>query len=112
EKLQGFLAELAQGMVVARGVGFALKRDGREYPIGPANEQLRGLEAFQQVVQRVVDGEDLPPPTVAPAPAWEETMRAVEAHPLGKAAAGAPDWRMWRDVIRGLALEHGDGRGS
>jgi uncharacterized protein YegL len=107
-KLQGFLGELARGSVVARGEGFALKRDGREYAIGPADERLRGLEAFQQVVQRVIDGEDLPPPAAAPANGYEETLRAVEAHPLGKGAAAAPEWRMWRDLIRGLALEDGD----
>lgn len=104
-KLQGFLCELARGSVVARGEGFALKRDGREYAVGPADVRLRGLEAFQQVVQRVVDGEDLPPPAAVPADGYEETLRAVEAHPLGKEAAAAPEWRMWRDLIRGLALE-------
>jgi len=114
QKLRGFIAELADGgSVVARGARFVLRRDGHDYDIGPRNESLTGLDAFKNVVQQVVslelslDGERLPPPVaVNSSQAHDEVLKAVEAHPLAKAAVGSADWQMWRDVIHGLWLEH------
>lgn len=112
QKLFGFLSDLAQGRVTSSGVGFILKRDGREYAIGPRPDRIQGLDAFQNVMQQVVawessvDGE----PIGSPSSDWkvtpEEAVRAVEAHPLAQAAINSPEWRMWQDVIQGITLEH------
>lgn len=110
-KLAGFINDLAQGRVFSSGTRFVLRRDGHDYEIGPSDENLRGLDAFQHVAQQVVslelslDGDPIPPPPNSLG-VQEEVMRAVEGHPLGRAAADSPNWQMWRDIIRGLWLEH------
>lgn len=111
-KLKGFIDDLARGDVWPRGTRFVLRRDGREYEVGPADESLRGLDAFQSVLQQVIsmevslDGELIPPPVPDGGRTLDETLRAVESHPLAQAAAGTPDWPMWQDLICGLWLDY------
>jgi len=111
-KLHGFISDLAQGRVSMRESKYILERDGREYVIGPTDEQLQGLDAFQSVVQQVVsyevslNGQPIPPSSSNSASSFEETMKAVENHSLGRMAVGSPNWKMWQDVIHGLLLEH------
>jgi Mg-chelatase subunit ChlD len=113
EKLHGFINDLAQGRVVQQGTKYVLRRDGHNYQVGPRDESLQGLDAFQSVVQQVVSDElSLDGQTISPAPAdltnsLAETLKAVEAHPLIKPSVKSPNWKMWQDLIRGLMLEHG-----
>lgn len=112
-KLFELMSDLAEGRVESFGTSFMLKREAKQYAIGPMPENLSGLEAFQSIVQQVVSfevslkGE----PIVASSTSWivdpEEAVRAVEKHPLAREAMSSPAWVMWQDVIRGLALEHG-----
>lgn len=110
-KLKGFFDDLARGGLAPRGTRFVLRRDGRDYEVGPADENLRGLDAFLSVMQQAVslevslDGEPIPPPAPDGSRTLDETLRAVEAHPLAQPALGAPGWPMWQDLIRGLWLD-------
>lgn len=111
QKLHGFMNDLAQGRVVVQKTRYVLQRGGRDYEVGPPDEKLQGLDAFESVVQQVVsyelslDGDPIPPPP-ASANSFDEIMSAIEKHPLGKAALNSPDWKMWRDAIQGLVLEN------
>jgi Mg-chelatase subunit ChlD len=111
-KLHGFISDLAHGRVSVRENKYILERDGQEYVIGPTDEQLQGLDAFQSVVQQVVsyevslNGQPIPPASTNSASSFEETMKAVENHSLGRMAVSSPNWQMWQDVIHGLLLEH------
>jgi uncharacterized protein YegL len=113
-KLFEFFNDLAEDRVESTGTGFLLRRGGQQFEIGPFPENLTGFEAFQNVVQQVVafeislKGE----PIHSSSPIWkidpEDAICAVEKHPLAREAMDSPEWRMWRDVIRGLVLEHSD----
>jgi len=111
-KLHGFISDLAHGKVSMRESKYILQRNGQEYVIGTTDEQLQGLDAFQNVVQQVVsyevslDGQPLPPASSNSISSFTETINAVENHSLGRMAVDSPYWKMWQDVIHGLLLEH------
>lgn len=113
QKLKAFIDDLAQGRIATKSSRFILSRDADQYEVGPTNENLQGLDVFEEVAKQVVslevsvDGKTLPLPTMKPSLGLEATIAAIEAHPLGKEAANSPSWKMWKDVIRGLILEHG-----
>ena len=112
-RLYGFFNDLASGGVEARGTAFVLRRDGREYVVGPTSDALRGIDLFEAVAQQVVsyetslDGEPIASPAAMASMSLDEMIHGVEAHPLAFEAARSPAWAMWRDVIRGLWLDHG-----
>ncbi|HEX7333459.1 MAG TPA: VWA domain-containing protein [Pyrinomonadaceae bacterium] len=111
-KLHGFISDLANGRVSMRESKYVLQRDGEEYVIGPIDEQSQGLDTFQSVVQQVVsyevslNGQSIPPSSSNSSSSFEETIKAVENHSLGRMAVNSPNWKMWQDVIHGLWLEH------
>jgi Mg-chelatase subunit ChlD len=111
QKLYGFFCDVALGRVSSREGKFYLARGNQEYEIGPTDERLQDLEAFQSVVHQVVsyevsvDGRPLPPPPVPYTMSFADTITAIETHSLGKLAAKSPHWQMWQDVIHGLVLE-------
>lgn len=114
QKLFRFLSDLGERRIRQEGIRYVLERNGKEYRIGPTSDRLSGLDAFQNVALQVVsfetslDGELI---VVAPAE-WavepDAAVRAVESHPLANGAVSTPAWEMWRDVIRGVTLEHGN----
>ncbi|MCA1565900.1 MAG: hypothetical protein LC803_09735 [Acidobacteria bacterium] len=112
QKLHGFINDLAQGRVLRQQTKYILRREGHDYEIGPTDEKLRGLDVFQSVVQQVVSyelslhGQPIPPPSPNSPYSFDETMKAIETHPLGRMAVNSPHWKMWQDVIQGLMLEH------
>jgi uncharacterized protein YegL len=112
-KLYSFFEDIARGRLEQRGTRFVLRRGEHEYDVGPASETWRGLDLFEGVAQQVVScesstgGERITPPVEDSALGYDELARAVEQHPLASEAAKVPAWEMWRDVIRGLLLEHG-----
>ena len=113
QKLHGFMNDLAQGRVITQKTKYVLQREGHNYEIGPPDEKLQGLDFFQSVVQQVVsyelslNGQPIPPsPQTNSTNSFDETMNAIEAHPLGRMAVNSPNWKMWQDVIHGLMLEH------
>jgi hypothetical protein len=90
-----------------------LQRGAHNYEVGPTDERLKGMDAFQSVVQQVVayerslDGQPIPPPPQTNSVmSFAESMDAIETHPLGRLAVNSPDWKMWQDVVHGLMLEH------
>lgn len=113
-KLYEFFNDLASGKVEARGAVFVLRRDGREYVVGPPGETTRGMALFEAVAQQVVsyetslDGETIAPSSATAPMDLDEIIHGVETHPLAFEAARSPAWAMWRDVIRGLWLDHGE----
>lgn len=112
QKLHGFMNDLAQGRVLMQKTKYILQREGHTYEVGPTDEKLQGLDAFQSVVQQVVayelslNGQPIPPPPTNSTRSFDETMSAIETHPLGRMAVNSPHWKMWQDVIHGLILEH------
>lgn len=111
QKLHGFMNDLAQGRVITQQTKYILRREGQDYEIGPTDEKLQGLDAFQSVVHQVVsyelslNGQPIPPPSPNATNSFDEAMKAIETHPLGRMAVKSPSWKMWQDVIHGLMLE-------
>jgi uncharacterized protein YegL len=112
QKLHGFMNDLAQGRVITQKTKYILQREGHDYEIGPTDEKLQGLDAFQSVVQQVVsyelslNGQPIPPPSPNSMNSFDETIKAIETHPLGRMAVNSPNWKMWQDVVHGLMLEY------
>ncbi len=115
-KLHAFLADLAEGRVEAAGSEVRLRRDGNVFRIGSTSDGMAPQEAFdrfEQIVRQVValdlslDGEEIPPSSETWSLPPEEAVATVENHPLARAAKASPQWAVWRDVIRGLALDVG-----
>lgn len=109
-KLFSFLSDLGRGKVHSEGGQFILRRNGEAYDIGPDNG-LTGIQAFQAVIHQVVSlecsvaGKSINQTRSDWAIGPEEAVRAIERHPLAHAALSSPDWPIWQDIIRGLALE-------
>ncbi|MCP4698616.1 MAG: VWA domain-containing protein [Gammaproteobacteria bacterium] len=114
KKLYDFMGDFAEKRVYADGQKIMLERGGTAFHIGPSDPKLQGLELFEDLVRQAValevslSGQKL----LVFSNNWavsspDEAVRLVEAHALVKAAAVSPDWKVWRDVIRGLVLEHG-----
>lgn len=110
-ELWSAMAAWAQGDLESSGGDTYLRRAGRRYRVGEANTDETDLEQLEAVLRRVValrtslDGEPIPSPDTVWEAGPEDAVRAVEAHPRIVAAVADPGWAMWRDVIRGLALD-------
>ncbi len=116
--LLDFFGEIVQGYVEVTGGRYLLKRDGQTYPVGDRSGQLDRIDDFQAVLRQVaslkvaLDGRPLPR-----AAAWQPAdidaaIREVEVRPPSADAIGAPEWDMWRDILRGLILDASDGSQS
>lgn len=113
EATWAFFKELADGTIAFDGYTCYLKKEGG-FNLGPVQGGLQPLAIFETVLRQVVidqvsiDGKPLPLSLVD----WRvdpyQAADAVEATELGQLAKGDPRWAMWRHVVWGLALVHGE----
>lgn len=112
-RLYAFVADVAGGNLRSSGEEYLLDRDGRELPVGAVQGTLEPLGRFHDVARRVVtlgralNGQAIPDSTARWTASPEEILEKLEAHPLVHGFEDRPEWAVWRDVVRGLALEVG-----
>ena len=113
-KLWAFLMEIAAGDVGETSGKTLLVRDNQSFVIGSSGEGLVGygaLQHFESLVRQVVirgltvNGLPLPGCASSPSIAPNEAVRRLERAPLVQRFVNLPEWDIWRDLVRGLALD-------
>jgi len=114
EQLYALLMEIASGQVTETASETLLDRCGQAFPIAKSGQglQLRlALDHFESLVRQVLVRRlsltGLPLPEAQPAPPLdpEDAVRLVETNPIVQRCIVVPDWEVWRDLIRGLAVD-------
>lgn len=112
--LHAFLTDLAEERVYLRNGRCWLSRDGAEYWIGePASSasSATAMTNFENVARqttilsRSLDALPIPPRREPCDRAPEELVSCIETHALVQPATSSVAWEMWKDVIRGVALD-------
>lgn len=114
DALHAFLTDLAEQRLVVRNGRCWLRRGDIEYWVGEtaaSSGAVAGLTNFENVARqtavlsRSLDAVAIPEREAPCDHAPEELVSRVESHALVEAARSAEAWGMWKDVIRGVALD-------